>query len=191
MKITAVTQRNREIARPDEESVDPRNTGDLHRVAHRLRRLKLGDDGAKQLRRVALLLALLLMADAIPLAEAFDGDDGIAHVEEGQITSAKLRSMRRTVLGLGSAQVAVTLLVVMGVSLLLGLSWQRALVLGEPDLFFTTPGSEGSPLVMLRLVAVNVERLAELVTDAWRMRAPAELVADLDEDRQVGRGGAA
>jgi len=42
----------------------------------------------------------------------------------------KLRSMRRTVLGLGSAQVAVTLLVVMGVSLLLGLSWQRALVLG-------------------------------------------------------------
>ena len=42
----------------------------------------------------------------------------------------KLRTMRRTVLGLGSAQVVVTLLVVMGVSLLLGLSWQSALVLG-------------------------------------------------------------
>ena len=42
----------------------------------------------------------------------------------------KLRTMRRTVLGLGSAQVAITMLVVMGVSLLLGLSWQRALVLG-------------------------------------------------------------
>ncbi len=42
----------------------------------------------------------------------------------------KLRTMRRTVLGLGSAQVVITLLVVMGVSLLLGASWQGALVLG-------------------------------------------------------------
>jgi monovalent cation:H+ antiporter-2, CPA2 family len=42
----------------------------------------------------------------------------------------KLRTMRRTVLGLGSAQVAITLLVVMGVCLLLRLSWQGALVLG-------------------------------------------------------------
>ncbi len=42
----------------------------------------------------------------------------------------KLRSMRRTVLGLGSAQVAITMLVVMGASLLLGVSWQGALVLG-------------------------------------------------------------
>mgnify|MGYP002629675083 CR=1 FL=1 len=42
----------------------------------------------------------------------------------------KLRTMRRTVLGLGSAQVTITLLVVMGVCMLLGLSWQGALVLG-------------------------------------------------------------
>ena len=42
----------------------------------------------------------------------------------------KLRTMRRTVLGLGSAQVTITLLVVMGVALLTGLSWQSALVLG-------------------------------------------------------------
>ena len=42
----------------------------------------------------------------------------------------KLRTMRRTVLGLGAAQVAITMLVVMGVCLLLGLSWQGALVLG-------------------------------------------------------------
>ena len=42
----------------------------------------------------------------------------------------KLRTMRRTVMGLGSAQVAITMLVVMGVCLLLGLSWQGALVLG-------------------------------------------------------------
>jgi hypothetical protein len=49
---------------------------------------------------------------------------------------------------------------------------KQALVLGEPDLFFTTPGYDGWPLVMLRLAAVDVARLEELITDAWRMRAP-------------------
>ncbi|MFR9780917.1 MmcQ/YjbR family DNA-binding protein [Micromonospora sp. MS34] len=52
---------------------------------------------------------------------------------------------------------------------------KQALLLGEPDLFFTTAGYDGLPLVMLRLTEVSVERLAELVTDAWRMRAPEEL----------------
>jgi hypothetical protein len=47
---------------------------------------------------------------------------------------------------------------------------KQALVLGEPDLFFTTPGYDGLPLVMLRLADVDVDRLAELVLDAWRMR---------------------
>ena len=32
---------------------------------------------------------------------------------------------------------------------------------------------------MLRLAAVDPDRLGELVTDAWRMRAPDELVGDL------------
>jgi hypothetical protein len=58
---------------------------------------------------------------------------------------------------------------------------KQALLLGEPDLFFTTPSYDGSPLVMLRLAEVDVERLAELVGDAWRMRAPADLVGDLPE----------
>ena len=38
--------------------------------------------------------------------------------------------------------------------------------------FFTAPGYEGWPLVMLRLEAVDRRRLRQLVTDAWRMRAP-------------------
>ncbi len=57
---------------------------------------------------------------------------------------------------------------------------KQALLLGEPDLFFTTPGYDGWPLVMLRLATVDVERLRELVTDAWRMRAPDALAGDLD-----------
>ncbi|HEY0695408.1 MAG TPA: MmcQ/YjbR family DNA-binding protein [Kribbella sp.] len=58
---------------------------------------------------------------------------------------------------------------------------KQALLLGEPDVFFTTPSYDGLPLVMLRLAEVKVERLRELVTDAWRMRAPDALVSDLDE----------
>jgi hypothetical protein len=54
---------------------------------------------------------------------------------------------------------------------------KQALLLGEPGLFFTTPGYDGLPLVMLRLAEVGVDRLNELVTDAWRMRAPEDLQA--------------
>jgi hypothetical protein len=52
---------------------------------------------------------------------------------------------------------------------------KQALLLGEPDLFFTHPGYDGFPLVMVRLEAVDVPRLTELITDARDMRAPAEL----------------
>ncbi len=57
---------------------------------------------------------------------------------------------------------------------------KQALLLGEPRVFFTTPGYDGWPLVMLRLAEVDAERLTELVTDAWRMRAPASLARELD-----------
>ncbi len=57
---------------------------------------------------------------------------------------------------------------------------KQALLLGEPELFFTTPGYDGWPLVMLRLAEVGVERLEELVTDAWRMRAPDPVGRALD-----------
>jgi hypothetical protein len=56
---------------------------------------------------------------------------------------------------------------------------KQALLLGEPELFFSTPGYDGWPLVMLRLEAVDVDRLRELVTDAWHMRAPEVLAPEL------------
>ena len=65
---------------------------------------------------------------------------------------------------------------------------KQALLLGEPELFFTTPGYDGWPLVMLRLTKVDVDRLAELITDAWRMRAPDSLVGDAgDHSDNAGR----
>lgn len=48
---------------------------------------------------------------------------------------------------------------------------KQALLKGEPDLFFTAAGYDDWPLVLLRLPAVGRDRLEELVTDAWRMRA--------------------
>ena len=48
---------------------------------------------------------------------------------------------------------------------------KQALLLGEPDVFFTTPGYDGFALVMLRLDTIDQARVRELVTDAWRMRS--------------------
>ena len=59
---------------------------------------------------------------------------------------------------------------------------KQALLLGEPGIFFTAPGYDDWPLVMLRLAEVGQERLAELVIDAWRMRAPAAIASKLGED---------
>jgi hypothetical protein len=58
---------------------------------------------------------------------------------------------------------------------------KQALLLGEPRIFFTAPGYDGWPLVMLRLAEVDAGRLEELVTDAWRMRAPEALAAELGQ----------
>lgn len=54
---------------------------------------------------------------------------------------------------------------------------KQALLLGEPEVFFTAREYDHWPLVLLRLPAVGPARLAELVTDAWRMRAPEKLTA--------------
>jgi hypothetical protein len=54
---------------------------------------------------------------------------------------------------------------------------KQALALGEPELFFTVPGYEDWPLVLLRLALVDVDRLAELITDSWRMRAPEDIAS--------------
>jgi len=48
---------------------------------------------------------------------------------------------------------------------------KQALLLGEPDLFFTTSHYDGWPLVMVWLATLDVRRLRELITDAWRMRS--------------------
>jgi len=64
---------------------------------------------------------------------------------------------------------------------------KQALLLGEPAVFFTTAGYDGWPLLMLLLDQVDVERLGELVTDAWRMRAPEEVAGLLEQSGDLSR----
>ena len=60
---------------------------------------------------------------------------------------------------------------------------QLALVRGEPDVFFTTPHYDGWPYVLVRLDTVTPDQLAELVEDAWRIRAPKRLIAEHEAGR--------
>jgi len=55
------------------------------------------------------------------------------------------------------------------------------LLRAEPEKFFTTPHYDGHASVLVRLGAVDREELRELLTDAWRVRAPKRLAASLGE----------
>ena len=56
------------------------------------------------------------------------------------------------------------------------------LIRAEPAKFFTVPHYDGYASVLVRLSAVDRDELAELLTDAWRARAPKRLVAAFDAD---------
>ena len=57
---------------------------------------------------------------------------------------------------------------------------KELLLASDPDKFFTEPHYNGFPAVLVRLAAVDVDELAELVTDAWRCQAPKKLVKIFD-----------
>ena len=58
---------------------------------------------------------------------------------------------------------------------------KESLIETDPDAFFTTPHYDGHPLVLVRLEAVDEERLRELLAGAWYVRAPARLREAFDE----------
>jgi len=49
---------------------------------------------------------------------------------------------------------------------------KEALVVDEPDVFFTTPHFDGYAAVLIRLERIDEEELAEVITEAWLLRAP-------------------
>lgn len=54
------------------------------------------------------------------------------------------------------------------------------LLRADPDTFFTIPHYDGHASVLVRLAAVDAGELAELLTDAWRARAPKRVADAFD-----------
>ena len=59
---------------------------------------------------------------------------------------------------------------------------KQAMITSEPAVFFTTPHYDGCPMVLVRLDAVDVGELTELITESWRLRAPTKLVEAFDAE---------
>lgn len=54
------------------------------------------------------------------------------------------------------------------------------LVEARPDIFFTERHYDGYRAVMVRLDAIEPDDLRDLIVEAWRLRAPKRLIAQLD-----------
>ena len=54
---------------------------------------------------------------------------------------------------------------------------KAALIRMDPEVFFTTPHYDGYGYILVRLAAVDLAQLRELLEDAWRISAPKRLVA--------------
>jgi hypothetical protein len=55
---------------------------------------------------------------------------------------------------------------------------KQALISAEPQKFFTTPHYTGQPIVLVNLGEVDITETTELITESWRLRAPASLVRE-------------
>jgi hypothetical protein len=54
---------------------------------------------------------------------------------------------------------------------------KQALLADDPAVFFTTPHFDGYPSVLVRLDAIALDELEELVTEAWLVQAPKRVAA--------------
>jgi hypothetical protein len=63
---------------------------------------------------------------------------------------------------------------------------KHELIAAEPDVYFTEPHYNGYPAVLVRLDAIDVAELTEILTEAWHRVAPARLVAAYDAGEVVG-----
>lgn len=59
-----------------------------------------------------------------------------------------------------------------------GVEGAEALIAAFPELFFTIPHFDGDPAVLLRLLPIERDQLAEVVVDAWVLRAPKPVARD-------------
>lgn len=60
---------------------------------------------------------------------------------------------------------------------------KEALLAAEPDALFSIPHFDGYPGLLVRLDTVDRERLVEIITDAWLVRAPARMAKEWLRER--------
>lgn len=61
---------------------------------------------------------------------------------------------------------------------------KEALLTTRPDIYFTLPHYDGHPSVLVRLPAIPLDELQEILTEAWRVRAPRRLLAAFDASQE-------
>lgn len=59
-------------------------------------------------------------------------------------------------------------------------SEKQALIADDPAVFFSTPHYEGRAMVLARLAELDEAALLDVLTESWRLRAPAKLVSEFD-----------
>lgn len=64
---------------------------------------------------------------------------------------------------------------------------KELLIESEPEIFFTTPHYDGYAIVLVRMAAIGLHQLEDLLALAWYVRAPARLRAAFDSDGPGGR----
>jgi hypothetical protein len=52
----------------------------------------------------------------------------------------------------------------------------------EPGSFFITPHYDGYPAILVRLGAIDLAELTELLTDSWRLAAPRRVLAAFEAE---------
>ena len=63
---------------------------------------------------------------------------------------------------------------------------KEALLVDDPQVFFTTPHFDGYPMVLVRLDQITVEDLEEVIVEAWLSRAPKRLAREYVESSLGG-----
>lgn len=63
---------------------------------------------------------------------------------------------------------------------------REALLQGQPEAFFSTPHYDGYPYVLVHLDKVDPEELAELLEEAWRIKALRRVIKAYDAERDEG-----
>ncbi|MGI8887461.1 MAG: MmcQ/YjbR family DNA-binding protein [Nocardioidaceae bacterium] len=58
---------------------------------------------------------------------------------------------------------------------------KESLIGSKPAVFFTEPHYDGHSSVLVQLSAIDIDELREVLTDAWRARAPKRVLRQWDD----------